>query len=300
MDVETKEIDGCYLAFNQPTAMELERSHDGSFKEYLHRVAHTLNPDSIQASLDHLSVSDKYHQNQPLFFPGVTLVSPLGSEDQSAALLYTRLEQDLDSLKTEFSREIVPIQASTFHITGADLIAGTAYQEALKIHQYDAEGYFREIQSALIQESQVIPDASLNTLASTTSLNYRWDLAGFTLFGSAVVCLLQPKLEEAYLHLIGLRSRIYNHPYLHSLGIRPPRPFMAHITLGYYQSELFHPSTLTRLAQWCIERNQALATSIHSYEAEASCVLNQMQLRSFEDMTDYVWTAQKVSCFLTP
>ena len=98
---------------------------DGALSTYRARVSAAVAQGRLSAAP--LEASEKYLNGRALPFPGLTMISPAGADDPSAGALYQALEEIQRALCARFAGALIPIRAETFHITGADLIAGDAY-----------------------------------------------------------------------------------------------------------------------------------------------------------------------------
>lgn len=245
---------------------------DDNYQVYINRVAPMTLDKSHQQQLPHIQKSAKFEQGKPLPFPGYTVVTPPGAEDEANQGLYEHLEQCQRHLESTLGRDLmVTVPPSSFHLTIADLIWNSNYQQAVAANP-DFESQLRDrIGQSFDQYRSHDP----------THSPVQFQVFGLTLFPRAIVVCLVPRDELGYNRLVNLRRAIYQNPGLIALGIEQQYYFTAHITLGYFGEGVAKldgehlVQTLAQLnEQWLGAEPQILS-------------IERAELRKFDDMNRY-------------
>ena len=259
-------------------------SGDGHLGDYHARVAQAVSEGGLRAALAGLKRSEKYlPSGAPAPFPGFTLMTPPGAQDPLQSELYQRLtglQRALARSLGEGRLSLLPPES--FHLTVADLFAAEAAQAAGR--QLSAPGAPEEPRSPgelfpgeMLLGRRLLSWFQREIPALSSPLPWRWEVAGLALFEHALVLLFRPSRERDYQQLTELRETIYGSPELAALGLRAPRPLMAHITLAYYQSL---PPLEERLSSWVGKisaTQQRLQGSLFQLERARLCRFSSME-----------------------
>ncbi|GAB4377750.1 MAG: hypothetical protein Kow00121_28060 [Elainellaceae cyanobacterium] len=235
-------------------------------------------PETFQSQVQYIQPSPKFQQRspediQPAPFPGYTVISPPAEDDAGNAAFYDYLQsyQNLVLERLE-PGELIPVPASSFHFTLADLIWASAYRHAI---EKDAS-FETRLQGCVAQAFQ-----KSEALAQADQPIY-WQVIGLFLRTRALGVCLVPRDEESYERVLQLRRMIYQSPDLIALGIEQQYNFTAHITLGYFGEPAATANT-ERLA------DKLVALNDHWLETETrrDIWVHRAELRKFDDMTRY-------------
>ncbi|MEE2786391.1 MAG: hypothetical protein VX589_03565 [Myxococcota bacterium] len=241
---------------------------DGTIEQYRARLDGWIGPRAWAKSLETIEVSNKYVDGQPVYFPGLSVVSPPGPESPQWSTIYQPLVELREGILSDLpgsGHQSVPDES--LHVTGADLIAGPRYlAQTKRVGDFDN----------LLAEQVNVAWAQM----PATGRPLRWQFAGIAFFQHALVCLLNPVDKSDYDPLIHLRDLIYGCSDLAELGVRKTKPFMAHITLAYYTNI---PPLPTRLS-W-LERCRLRQDTFDIFKVPFS--LDTLEIRRFQDMTAY-------------
>jgi hypothetical protein len=249
---------------------------DDNYQTYLNRVARMTLPEAYKTQIQHIQESSKFRFHggvrEAAAFPGYTLITPPAQEDLNNAAFYSQIQayqRQLFQLPIG-SNLIVPVPADSFHVTVADLIWDNAFHHACKKNPQFAEDLNSQL-AEMFQEYQ-----QLMTKGSPIS----WQMWGLIVMPRAVGVCLVPKNERSYEEIIRFRRMIYQNRKLMGLGVEQHYHFTAHLTLGYF-GEI--PPELDRinLSMMFSEFNQSLPLDT------ADFLINQVELRKFDDMTHY-------------
>lgn len=248
---------------------------DENYQTYLNRVARQTLPVTYESLLQHIQESPKFQPHpdggrKAVPFPGYTVITPPGEEDSTNSGLYQSLQNSQEQLLQQLPNLIVPIPASSFHLTLADLIWDSAYRDAVS-HNPDFEV---QLHSAIAKSFEQCKNSS------TSSNPIRWQLLGLVVMPRAIGVGLAPKDEDAYERILQLRRAIYQNPSLIALGIEQQYLLNAHITVGYF-GEISPDLDRDRLSQILSELNNQWLDN------PQELLVERAELRKFDDMTRY-------------
>ena len=240
---------------------------DDDLSKYQGRMHGWLTKSGWSQSLKGLTPSEKFVNGTAQPLAGLTILTPPAEEDTAHAEFYAHLDQvssrALGAMDGVYNR----VPRHCLHVTAADLISGQRYDSYRKAQTAFDDRLANRIKS-LFNGQEHASDA------------LSWRIAGLAFFQHALVCLLQPKLPSDYAPLSQLRADIYEDPVCQELGIQSPLPFLAHVTLAYYQ---VLPSLERRYA-W-VTHHDDLQAYARSFDANFS--IKEIELRAFDDMTAY-------------
>jgi hypothetical protein len=246
---------------------------DESYQAYLNRVARPILPAAYESQWQNIQHSPKFARNeagigQPVYFPGYTAITPPGSADLANRELYQQLEACQTQLVKILSPQLlVPIPAESFHLTVADLVWDSAYQDLTNANPE----WETQLQKAIAQSFDRYRQLGYS------SISHQWQILGFMLMPRAIAVSLVPETVETYQQVLELRRCIYQNPALIGLGIEQQYRLTAHITLGYFDA----PSDRSPQVPPFADLNQDLLDSLPLFS------ISQVQLCKFDDMTKY-------------
>ncbi len=245
---------------------------DDSYQIYVNRVARMTLPEAYQSQVQHIQPSPKFQPSEGQIeatpFPGYTVLTPPGVEDDKNTAFYQYLERYQQQIIAQLDPGVFfPVPPSSFHMTLADLIWDSAYR-----HASESPTFEPELQQRVTQ--------SLKKCRQGEKPIY-WQVMGLFLRTRAIGICLAPREEDSYERVLQVRQAIYQNPDLIALGIEQQYNFTAHVTLGYFGEAAATADrqqisqTLTSLSQQALDVD---APQIWVHRAE---------LRKFDDMTRY-------------
>lgn len=240
---------------------------DGEFGDYLKRLRGWTSQKGWAQSLNSMETSAKFCDGLAQPLSGITVLTPPGDEDPECERLYVHLARVQVALLESLQLKLHMVSEANFHITIADLVSGADY---LSQHAQN-----RQFNAVLRDRLQTLFEQQDHWRAAP-----QWRVSGLAFFRHAVVCLLEPISAREYAPMVSLRRSIYQDDKLRSLGVQQPLPFLAHVTLGYYQRL---PSIQSR-ERW-VAHYEHLQSMVCSY-AE-SFGLARVEVREFEDMSTF-------------
>jgi hypothetical protein len=248
---------------------------DENYQTYLNRVIRMTLPDAYRSQVQHIQESPKFKrvsgqdwQANP--FPGYTVVTPCGADDQENVILFDRLTEYQSQVAQKVGLDLLaPIPAESFHLTLADLIWDSTYRHALRENP-EFEEQLRDRIARSFQQCQ--------PLSHGTPIQFQ--VLGLIVMTRAVAVCLAPTDEESYDRILKLRRAIYQNSDLMAIGIEQQYYFTPHITLGYFGDTSQVESD--RLSQTFDELNkQWLEQESQTFR------VHRAELRKFDDMTNY-------------
>lgn len=233
-------------------------------------------PESYRSQVQHIQESPKFKRLpeggfQAVPFPGFTTIAPPAEEDGENTAFYNDLKNCQEELVQQLGAGfLVPVPASSFHLTLADLIWDSAYRDVAKSNpQFDEQ--LRDRMGNIFQQSQAFVSGGIPI---------RWQLLGLMVMPRALAVYLLPAEETSYDRIIKLRSSIYQNADLIGLGIEQQYHFTAHVTLGYF-GEIPPEIDRDRLSSILSGFNERWLAS------QPELAVKRAELRKFDDMTRY-------------
>ncbi len=248
---------------------------DENYQTYLNRVMRLTLPETYRSQGQNIQESPKFHRDpagtwQANAFPGYSVITPPGEEDQENTAVYQALTSFQATITQQLGADLfIPLPAASFHLTLADLIWDSAYQHA----QDENPDFEPQLQTRIAQSLQ-----ASQSLANSHPIGFQ--ILGLVVMPRALAMCLAPKDEAAYDRILKLRRAIYQNPDVIAIGVEQQYYFTAHITLGYFGNLAAGdrealPQTFDQLNQTWIG-SEASHFSVHRAE-----------LRKFDNMTAY-------------
>ncbi|WP_377473677.1 MAG: DUF1868 domain-containing protein [Microcoleus anatoxicus] len=249
---------------------------DDTYQAYVNRVARLTLLDSYKSQVEHIQESPKFKLDETgvkvaVPFPGYSVITPPAGEDGENAALYENLHSCQQRLLQELHPgSLIPLPPDSFHVTVADLIWSSAFQDAS-----DKNPEFElQLRSRMADGFEVAKPVQ----AGGTSI--RWIVLGFMVMTRAIGVCVAPTDENSYKQILELRRSIYQNPDLIGLGIEQQYHFTAHITLGYFGDT---GPNLDR------DRLCALLSELNDrwLDTPQELSVHRAELRKFDDMNRY-------------
>jgi hypothetical protein len=249
---------------------------DDDYQTYLNRLARMTLPESYQTQVQHIQESYKYRAapnglRQAAPFPGYTIITPPSEDDTKNAEFYKNLQEyQAQLLNLSINTElIVPLPPTSFHLTVADLIWDSAYQDQCSRNP----NYESSLQSCCA--------TIFDTYRQAPQTNpIRLSVLGVMVMPRAIGVCLVPQERSSYEQIINLRRALYQNPQLISLGIEQNYHLTAHITLGYF-GEVTPDLNRASLVEMITDLNQKWLGNLPEF------IVHRAELRKFDDMTRY-------------
>lgn len=233
-------------------------------------------PDTYRSQVQNIQESPKFQWHadkglQAVPFPGYTIVTPPGHEDDSGNQpLYMELEkfqaQILQHLGTQ---TFAPVPLSSFHLTLADLIWDSAYRHAAEDGEFDSK--LRDRIATIFRDCDLLNDGK----------PIRFQAISLMVMTRAVGICLAPTDETSYERILKFRRALYQNRELIGLGIEQQYYFTPHITLGYFGG-LPPLEERWEMGNTFIALNQQWLDS-----GPQEFYVQRAELRKFDDMTIY-------------
>ncbi|MCC0176801.1 DUF1868 domain-containing protein [Waterburya agarophytonicola K14] len=245
---------------------------DESYQDYINRVARLTLPTACSMQLQTIQHSPKFVEGKPVSFPGYSAITPPMEEDNLNQDFYRQVETIQQQLSQQLETDLfIPLPASSFHFTLADLIWDESYRQAIAANAEFDRVLQQEVAASFQQYQESLSDKKPLT----------WQLWGVMARPRAIMACLVPKDRESYESVIQLRRYLYQNSGLVGLGIEQQYDITAHITLGYFDKI---PPSLNR-DRLCIVLSQINDRLLES-ELPVFTV-KEAQLRKFDNMVDY-------------
>ncbi len=251
---------------------------DDNYQTYMNRVARMTLPEAYTSGVQHLKESPKFvldpgKGREAVSFPGYTLITPPGGEEDSInSAFYSKLQDyQQEILQLPMGSDfIIPVPHDSFHVTLADLIWDSAYRDAKETNP-DFEAQLQLCFSDIFQQYQK------SAIANNPP---RWQMLGLMLMPRSVAVCLVPLDKDSYEQIVNFRRAIYQSPKLIALGIEQQYNFTAHITLGYF-GEISPDLNRDNFATMLSELNQKWIENL------PTLTVHRAELRKFDYMTSF-------------
>jgi len=244
---------------------------DETYQTYINRIAPMTLPASHKAQLENIQKSGKFDGDQPVFFPGYSIITPPCQDDLANREFYLQLEQYQQQLLGKLPANLlIPVDHNSFHLTIADLIWDRDYESSVKSNPNFDQKLKDEIVLSFQQYQETFnPDPII------------LELLGLAIFPRALVALVVPKDEKAYNNIFRLRRYVYQNSDLISLGIEQQSGFTGHISLGYF-SEIEPDLDREQITNILSEFNEHLID-----QEPPSLRVGTVEFRKFDNMIHY-------------
>jgi hypothetical protein len=246
---------------------------DENYQIYLNRILRNTLPETYKAQVQHIQSSPKFqrenNQWRPAPFPGYTIITPPGQEDEKNASLYRLLSGYQQEISQTLGEDLlIPIPPESFHLTLADLIWDQAYVHA----QRDPEFASQLRNQVLHSFKQCDPFLIGQPI--------RFQVVGLMVMTRALAVGIAATDEVGYYNIVNLRRSLYQNSGLMQIGIEQQYYFTPHITLGYFGD--INGVDRDQLSQQLDQLNQRWIGG-----PEHEFWVHQAQLRQFSDMNTY-------------
>ena len=240
---------------------------DGTLKDYSQRIDHWTSRQGWLTSLAKIETSEKFRDGVAQPIAGCTLITPPHGESERCSAVYSEIHNARSTILEMLGVRFNLVPRACLHVTAADVLSGAQY-ESVRLSVPDLEVRLRDRMSTLFDGQ-----AKLNS-------PLEWQVSGLAFFQHALVAVLAPRSERDYAPIQRLRQDIYGDGALRALGVKTPLPFVAHVTLGYYE-EVPPPE----IRQGWLNKYRALQTRLGL--ADGAFMIDCLDLRWFKDMTAY-------------
>jgi hypothetical protein len=199
---------------------------DKDYQIYLNQILRMTLPETYRAQVQNIQESPKFVRNagqdwQPVPFPGYTVITPPGPEDDKNALLYAHLENYQRQIGKALGSDVfVPVPPGSFHLTLADVVWDSSFKLAT-----ESPGFETQLRQSIAHSFEQCP---------STGEAIRFQVVGLMVMTRAITVALAAKGEEGYYNILNLRRSLYQNPELIRIGVEQQYNFISHITLGYF------------------------------------------------------------------
>ena len=243
-----------------------------TYQEYINRVAQLTLPGACSSQLQTIQSSPKFTDGKANYFPGYSIVTPPYQEDAGNQDFYSQIELLQQNIVQQLEPQlVVPLTATSFHFTIADLVWGDSYQQIVKDNPQFETQLQENIRHSFTQYQECCEEQK----------PIQWQLLGIAIRPRAIMACLVPKDQTSYQAILNVRRCVYQNSGLIGLGIEQQYDFTAHITLAYFDQirENLNRSEIcviiSQIGDRLLENNPVILT------------VKEGELRKFENMLDY-------------
>lgn len=249
---------------------------DENYQTYLNRAMRLILPDTHRSQVQLIQESPKFRPHPELGraavpFPGYTIVTPPGNEDNKNLGFYRALAEQQQQLLQQMGANLfAPVPLESFHLTLADLIWDSAYRHTTETNP-NFEPQLQQCLAQIFEQCQPIAEGK----------EIEFQAVGLMVMTRAIAMCLAPVDEYSYERILKFRRTIYQNHDLIRLGIEQQYYFTPHITLGYFGA-IPSADDLSVLGDRIVEINQQWLDS-----GSREFWVHRAELRKFDDMTNY-------------
>lgn len=201
---------------------------DLSFQDYTQRQLHEISLEGIQASVNQISPSGHFSFRNSNWVPepyeGFAILS-MTQDNPGNVHLNERLKELQIEIESIFNHPgtFYSLPTVSYHQTIANTLSAERFQKHIKVPGLEKD------------YPEIIGNAFRKIHSFNENEPIRMSMVGLSIFRTAIGILGIFKKEDDYFRILRFRQKFYsNHP-LQELGIRMTRPFIGHITLGYFE-----------------------------------------------------------------
>ena len=246
---------------------------DLTYEAYQATITEKIQPAYLEAAADHVSFGGKFEYTEGqwhyLPYPGFAVLSMVGANpghEQTIGVLRD-IQQKLVT-QNGFSDKVFLLPKASFHQTIANTLSSDRFEK--QVRQVGLEDAY----------PQYIDQAFHQIALSDTILPLKMRLVGVSVFGSAWGIMGAFDNESDYNQILAFREQFYNQEQLNQLDIKRTRPFIGHVTLGYFDRS-FSEVDARQFAWAAIALNQELAKLPLYFR------ISQAQLRKYDHLADF-------------
>jgi hypothetical protein len=212
----------------------------------------------------------------PSPYRGFALVSMVKDNSENDSLFEALCDYQQQLLKGEFLDQIYPLPPESFHQTIANFLSGNRY--SAHIEAPGLRTSYPEVVGKVLRKME--PSSPAGPLVM--------HMLGLSIFGSAFGVLGIISSETDYQKMIHLRNRLYHSPQMNRMGIQRTRPFIGHITLGYFGEDFVKNEIRQKLfIEKCISLNQNIQKGGWKFTLHAAQLRRYENLSLFEHPNNY-------------
>jgi hypothetical protein len=245
---------------------------DLSYADHEERQRCAISAQGLVDAATKLGIGGKFRRIgdiwQPQPYPGVAVVSMVDEGGKNAATIAA-----INALRTQLASELDTeacylLPVDSYHQTIANTFSDARYQRHI-IDSGNQQSY-----PALLRQAFAEFDQPSSTAPSM-------QLIGLSLFGTAFGLLGVFADVEHYKRIVSLRQQFYGYQPLRALGLSRTRPFIAHVTMGYFECALDQPQREHIVALFT-EINRAL------YKEPLVFSMHRAQARCYDHLATFV------------
>ncbi|SEI79397.1 hypothetical protein SAMN05192553_101313 [Cyclobacterium xiamenense] len=247
---------------------------DLSFSEHNDHQVCEVKPLTLCEKGDHFQFGKKFRlvngKWETLPYRGFAFVCMVKDNSGNDSLLDELRSYQQQLLTGALRDQIYPLPPDSFHQTIANLLSGSRFATHIETPGLTTD-YPRMVEQAL---REIVPFSHPKPLVM--------QMIGLGIFGSAFGVLGIIPNETDYNKIVYFRNKLYQAPQMNRMGIQWTRPFIGHITLGYFGEDIVKSDVRQKqLIERCISLNQTIKKEGHKF------TLHTAQLRRYEDLSRF-------------
>ena len=240
------------------------------YSDYVRFMEEHLTGKEIRQSADKVKPFGKFKMNdghwEPDYYPGYTLIAPIGKNDVNNAATYNVLVEIIGIMAGCLDKtKALPAPSAALHMTVARLVSDEIFKDMI------LDKREKELLWAFDRAFKAYPSSGPLMFEAT----------GILILPSGVIAAsISPASEEDYRRLQRFRDHIYSDERLAGYGIERKRGFKGHITLVYIEG-ILTPGEREALADCLIRINRKY------FSKPLPFTLTKAEVRQFESFLEF-------------
>ena len=258
--------------------MSVSESLELSYLTYQERQLAAVSADGVKNSLLKAKCSDKFTFENDRWvkhpYPGYAVASMLDTNPDNERLSTVLQAVQADLIwETKLNEYIFQLPAPSFHQTVANTLSSDRFLTNIRSKGLEY-AYPQWVEQAF------------ETYQQTSNDPIKMRIRGISIFGSSLGVLGTFDHEEGFNRILSFRNHFYDTSDLNALGIKCTRPFIGHITLGYFGQDLT-PEAKDKLYRKIEQLNAILAKEELFFTMENTALRRYDELSVFQDLPNY-------------
>jgi len=249
------------------------KSMDLSFLDYTQRQLSEISPEGLHRGLSQLEVSGHFHFSNQTWtsnsYEGFAIISMVTDNPGNQSLM-DQIIQIRNQIESAFIKEgsFYSLPVSSYHQTLANTLSAEKFQTRIGIPGKEKD------------YTEIIRNSFHKIRSYHENEPIRMSMVGLSLFKNAIGLLGIFKKEEDYKRILNFREKFYGFQPLQEYGVQMTRPFIGHITLGYFEKQLLEVEK-ENLNQVLLKINQEL------FKSPPFFFISQTSLRRYHSLSEF-------------
>lgn len=255
--------------------LTLEKIEELSFDIYVNKQKNAIEKAYIVDRLKNIKKGNKFIYGngwKGRDYEGFAIVSMVQNNPNNDVLIsfIDRVRKYLQSIMNENSDDFYFLPRESYHQTVANTLSAQRFHDFIKSKNLEVE------YPAMVGEAfTVVP-------SKVQGRPIEMKIIGLSVFGSSFGLIGTFEEERTFKRITQFRDSIYSNPILNVHDVKRTRPFIGHITLGYFEGQ-------SGLSNESVEviANKFEALNDELQELDLSFTISNTELRKYYDLSEF-------------